>query len=600
MAYTIDKISSVINGTALLAEPGTLIEHLLVDSRRLGFPSSSLFFALTTRRKDGSIFIKELHEKGVRNFVVKKGFDSSPYMGANFILVDDPLRALQKVTAYHRKQFDIPVIGITGSNGKTIVKEWLYQILNKDFKIARSPKSYNSKIGVPLSIWQINQEHDLAIIEAGISQMREMEYLEEIIKPSIGVFTNIGEAHREGFTSAEEKAKEKTRLFKDCKQVVYCKDDALLEKLFTNSDDDKSSSDNKTLFSWSRKSPADLIVLEEKITGHSTVIKTLLTSTNEELSIEIPFVNKVSIDNAVTCLSVLLVLGYTKDKIGDRLKNLSSVEMRMQLKKAVNNCTIINDSYSNDLSSLVLALDYLKAQRGIKRTTAILSDIAESGLDSDAQFTSVITNLSARNIERAILIGTLFNKQSSKHLSKQSDLCNNILLEFYPSTEVFLKQSNTNHFRDELILLKGARSFEFENISRWLEEKTHQTIMEVNLNAMVHNLKEHQRILKPETKVMAMVKAFSYGSGNVEVANILQFYKVDYLAVAYADEGVELRKAGVNMPIMVMNAEPSTFSSLIEYNLEPEIYSFNILEALLVHLNQQGITQFPVHLKIDT
>jgi alanine racemase len=598
LAYTIDKIASVISGTALLAEPGTLIEHLLVDSRRLSFPSSSLFFALSTLRKDGSDFIKELHEKGVRNFIVKKGFESSPFADGNFIHVDDPLRALQKIAAYHRRQFDIPVIGITGSNGKTIVKEWLYQLLHNDFKIVRSPKSYNSQIGVPLSVWQINEQHDLAIIEAGISLPHEMEYLEDIIRPTIGVLTNIGEAHREGFESAEQKAFEKAKLFKECGSVIYYKD-ALLEELFRKSNSDRSSSSLKSFFTWSRKSPADLVILEELIAGHSTKITASVTSTKQELTFEIPCVDRISIDNAVTCLSVMLVLGYTQDNIGDRFLNLSSVEMRMQLKKGVNNCVIINDSYSNDLSSLVLALDYLKAQQGIKKTTAILSDIAESGLDANAQFISIFTHLSARNIDRAILIGPNFFKISGGQFSTQ-DLAKSIQLEFYSSTNAFLEQSTTNRFLDEVVLLKGARSFEFENISRWLEEKTHQTIMEVNLNAMVHNLKEHQKILQPETKVMAMVKAFSYGSGNVEVANILEFHKVDYLAVAYADEGVELRKAGINMPIMVMNAEPSTFTALIEYNLEPEIYSFNILDALLSHLKQQGITQFPVHLKIDT
>ncbi len=577
-----------------------VIEHLLIDSRKLVFPSATLFFALSSERRDGSVFIKELHERGVRNFVVPSGFGVSAYAQANFIIVDDPLRALQELAAYHRRQFTYPVIGITGSNGKTIVKEWLYQLLNRDHNIVRSPKSYNSQIGVPLSVWQMNEQHDLAIFEAGISQPGEMDHLQRIIRPTIGVLTNIGQAHREGFADRHLKALEKMKLFSDVEQFIYSKE-SLAHALLPLDVEETISKKDIQFFSWSRTPESDLFIFNEEKNGDQTVVHAQRKGTGEQLSITLPYLDKIHIDNAITCWCVMLSLGYRQQTIQQRIQQLTPVEMRMELKKAVNNCTLINDSYSNDLSSLDLALDYVKQQSTDRKTTVILSDILQSGLSPEKLCDAIAVKVSSRNINRLILVGPLLyaHRQHFSEL-KHTGIGSNLQFGFYTSTETFLHQAPMHEFKDEIILLKGARIFEFERISRWLEEKVHQTVMEINLNALVHNLKQYQHYLLPATKVMAMVKAFSYGSGSAEVANVLQFHKVDYLAVAYADEGIELRKGGINMPVMVMNPETVTFDALIQYHLEPELYSFNILKTFDNYLRQEGITAFPAHLKIDT
>lgn len=581
MLYPIQHIASVIHAEAAVTSEAA-IEYLLIDSRKIVFPSASLFFALSGPRRDGHQYIKEIYERGVRSFVVNKNFDTTNYQGANFLKVDHVLQALQQVCAYHRNQFTIPVAGITGSNGKTIVKEWLNQLLQNDFNIVRSPRSFNSQVGVPLSVWQMNEKHTLGIFEAGISTMGEMEKLEKIIQPTIGILTNIGEAHNEGFESKEQKAKEKLQLFTHCNQLVYCKDSLPVDLI----------NQNIELFSWSRKTEATVFITKEIRTATYTTIHFLYQ--HQPHCIEVPFTDAASIDNTITCCCVLLVMHYTVDVINQRIAQLQPVEMRMQLKKAINNCYVLNDSYSNDLASLSIALDYLKQQSGNQSTTVILSDILQSGLADEQLYALVAAELKQRAIVRLIGIGPQLSQQ---HLLFKEAVAQ---AAFYNTTENFLQQFTIHHFRDEFILLKGARAFEFERISKLLEHKVHQTILEINLSAVAHNLKEYQKYLLPTTKVMVMVKAFSYGSGSAEVARVLQFHKVDYLAVAYADEGVELRKAGISLPIMVMNIDEAGFDTLVEYNLEPEIYSFNIYHAFHLYLLQQGITQFPVHIKLDT
>ncbi len=582
MPYTIKNIASIIHADATIVAD-TAIDYLLIDSRKIVFPSSSLFFAIAGARRNGETFIKEVYERGVRNFVVQKGFDTSSFGNANFLLVNNVMQSLQALAAHHRKQFSIPVIGITGSNGKTIVKEWLYQLLQNDYTIVRSPRSYNSQIGVPLSVWQINTQHTLGIFEAGISTVNEMHALEQIIQPTIGVLTNIGEAHSEGFKNDAEKINEKLKLFSHCKQLVYCKD-----SLSSNIQNTSTQ-----LFSWSRKDKQATVFIEKEI--KTNVAATIIVVYQKQsYSIVVPFTDAASIDNAITCYCVLLMMGYDNSIIAKRLLQLHPVEMRMQLIKAVNNCSVLNDSYSNDISSLSIALDYLKQQSGNNATTVILSDILQSGLNDDQLYKQIAVELKQRNIHRLIGIGENISKHHQLFLQAVAQTA------FYPSTENFLEQTTAHQFRDEFILLKGARVFAFERISKWLEQKVHQTVLEINLSALAHNLKEYQKHLLPSTKLMAMVKAFSYGSGSAEVARVLQFCKVDYLAVAYADEGVELRKAGISLPIMVMNADDASFDVLIEYNLEPEIYSFNIYHAFNAYLFKQGIVQFPVHIKVNT
>lgn len=559
MTYTAEHIASIINGR-LFKGSDSLVSNLIFDSRKINTPDTSIFFALRGPRKDGHNFIKDLYQKGVRNFVVSKPLKAEEYIGANIITVSDTLSALQTLAAWHRSQFKIPVIGITGSNGKTIVKEWLYQLLQSEYNIVRSPKSYNSQIGVPLSAWQMNEQHTLAIFEAGISRPGEMEKLEKIIRPTIGVLTNIGEAHGEGFESKEQKEREKRILFKDAELP-----EALNVKQVTH------------------ENAGTKIVATQKGNEHNPI------------SIAIPFSDEASVQNAITCWQVMLMLGYDNAVIEERMKNLQPVNMRLELKKGINGCSVINDSYSADLSSLEIALNFLNQQSGGQKKTVILSDFLESSLSFKELFGQIIKELHKHNVSRLIGIG--------EHISswlQASDSKKDLETDTFISTDDFIRHFRFSTLRDEVILVKGARIFAFERIVQLLELKAHETVLEINLSAIVHNLKEYQKLLEPQTKIMGMVKAFAYGSGAAEIAGILQYHKVDYLGVAYADEGVELRKAGISIPIMVMNPEESAFDVITEYNLEPELYSFEMLNSFNGYLKKEGIQNYPVHIEIET
>lgn len=576
-----------------------MVQYLLTDSRKLLFPDTTLFFAITGPRRDGHAFIEELYDRGLRSFVVQDSFDAvAKYPDASFLLVKDVLKALQQLAAFHRSQFHIPVIGITGSNGKTIVKEWLYQLLNTNQQIVRSPRSYNSQIGVPLSVWQLQPMHTLAIFEAGISEKGEMDALQQIIQPNIGIWTNLGAAHNEGFTSEREKALEKAKLFKTVDLLIFCRD-GIAPHCFPGTSDSALFKSDIRFFSWSRTDISDLQVINEESTDRETMITALYQQ--EKIYITIPFTDRISIDNAITCWALMLAQGYQLSMIQQRMLLLQPVDMRMQLKKAVNNCYLLNDSYSNDIASLELALDFLLQQAGNNKTTVILSDILQSGIPDENLYQIILEKLSRRGINKCIGVGPAiagyFNGLLNSMDHGKSDIP---MISCYTSTAEFLERVSLNQFKDEYILLKGARIFSFERISQWLEQKVHQTVMEVNLTAMIHNLKAYQQFLEPTTKLMAMVKAFSYGSGSAEVARVLQFHKIDYLAVAYADEGVELRKAGISLPIMVMNVDEAGFDAMIQYDLEPEIYSFNIYRSFHLFLESQGIQQYPVHIKFNT
>ena len=588
--YTIAEIEKIIDGKFLISKnAAAVIEHLLIDSRKLLFPSTSLFFTIPGPRRQGNAFVKDLYNKGVRNFIVDASLIFLPeeYADANIIVTKNVLPALQKLTTYHRQQFNIPVIGITGSNGKTIVKEWLHQLLHSNYNIVRSPKSYNSQIGVPLSVWQMNATHTMGIFEAGISLPGEMEKLEKIIAPAIGIFTNIGEAHSEGFESLTKKINDKTNLFTNTATVIYCKDEILVDDALIQMQQKNSAS----LFSWGQKEDATLYINTIQVQPFNTVIKAVYQ--DKKISISIPFTNDAAIKNAITCWCVLLHLQIEFEIIQERMLELKPVEMRLELKEGVNNCSVINDSYSADITSLSIALDFLQQQQQHPKRTVILSDILQSGKNNAALYAEVANILKQKNINRLIGIGT----EISKHNDAFSKIKEAV---FFNSTTEFKQQFPSLHFYNETILLKGARVFEFEQISHLLEQKTHQTVLEINLSAIIHNLKVYQQQLKTGVKLMAMVKAFSYGSGSFEIANLLQFQKVDYLAVAYADEGAELRRAGITLPIMVMNAEENTFDMLLQYNLEPEIYSFGILNAFENYLQQSAINNYPVHIKLDT
>lgn len=582
MEYNIKNISSIVDGKVLQLHHDSMIEHLLIDSRKVYSSSTSLFFALKGSRRDGHQFISELYKRGVQNFVISDVVDVPGFPEANFILVTDTLEALQRLAGFHRKRFHIPVIGITGSNGKTIVKEWLYQLLHENFNIVRSPKSYNSQIGVPLSIWQMNSHHELAIFEAGISQPGEMEKLEKIIQPTIGILTNIGEAHSENFPNKEEKLKEKLKLFAHANKVISKGDDAWMTRQMMRHEINN--------FFWGRNLTSDLQVVSVGRKDFQTEIT--LNYKHESFQFSIPFIDEGSIENAITCCSLMIVAGIDRSLIQERMPQLQPVSMRLELKKAINQCSLINDSYSADLSSLTIALNFLDQQAAGSKRTVILSDFLQTGLTEEKLYDEISSLLHLHRTSKVIGIG--------KNISAYLKTDNTVAYQFYNSTEDFLQQFRSSQFKDETILIKGARIFEFEKIAHALEAKVHQTVLEINLNAIVHNLKAYQNFLHPSTKVMAMVKAFAYGSGGAEIAGILQYHKVDYLGVAYADEGVELRKAGIHLPVMIMNPEESTFDAIVENDLEPDIYSFELLHQFDAYLKRLGLQQYPVHIEIET
>ncbi|HEY0751178.1 MAG TPA: Mur ligase family protein, partial [Chitinophagaceae bacterium] len=500
------------------------IDHILYDTRAIVSPTSSLFFAIKTAHSDGHSYLPDAYQKGVRNFIVDSEIETLTLTDANILLVKDSVGALQQLAAWHRKQFQLPVIGITGSNGKTIVKEWLYQLLSEDEHIVRSPKSYNSQIGVPVSVWQIAKEHTLGLFEAGISQAGEMENLAAVIQPTIGVLTNLGEAHDEGFASKEEKLSEKLKLFHNAKMVIGN------SKLLTTITDEKK-------FTWGREGNVNLQI-DNIITGAN---KTTISGhyLDYPTQLVIPFTDEASIENAITCWTVMLYFEYNEQTINERFAELHQVDMRLQLVKGINNCTIINDSYSADLTSLNIALHFLSQQKTAQQQTIILSDFLGSGLKEETLYSAIAEGLIKQGVSKVIGIGP----QISLHLPS---LLPGIDVQVYNDTDQFVQHFRTSLFRDETILVKGARAYQFERIVQLLETKVHQTVLEINLNSIAHNLKEYRKLLSPGTAIMAMVKAFSYGSGGAEIASILQFNKVDYLGVAYADEGVELRSAGIS------------------------------------------------------
>ena len=617
MNYSIEKITTLI-GARRIGQTDAQIGWLLTDSRSLCFPEETLFFALSSSRNDGHKYIPDLYRRGVRNFVVSM----SPKVGdlykdANFLVVPSPLAALQRLAERHRDEFDIPIIGITGSNGKTMVKEWLYQLLLPSQKIVRSPRSYNSQIGVPLSVWLLNEQTEVGIFEAGISQPGEMSALRDIIQPTIGVLTCLGAAHQENFRSMEEKCMEKLELMHDTEAMVYCSDNDIASRCI------RRMQYKGEKIAWSRSdSNAPFFVKsvqsgkDKDYTPSSFLLPPSSTITyiyqGEENTYTIPFIDEASIENSITCAAVALHLGLTPAQLADRMPRLEPVAMRLEVKQGQHGCILINDSYNSDINSLDIALDFMnrreasppeffaeqsgEAERGGGRgglnKTLILSDIFQSGVSPDLLYAQVSDLCVKRGIDKFIGIGP--------ELTAQADLIHITNKQFFADVNHFLASSAFNDLRDELILLKGARPFGFDKITEQLEQKVHETILEVNLNAVVENLNYYRSFLKPETKMVCMIKADAYGAGAVEIAKTLQDHRVDYLAVAVADEGVTLRKAGITANIMIMNPEMTAFKTMFDYDLEPEVYSFRLLDALIKAARKEGITGWPVHIKLDT
>lgn len=596
MKYTANDIATILELTPTWTS-NIVVEQLLTDSRRLVFAEQTLFFALPGPRRDGHDFIESLYDQGVRSFVVnvnKDLFNLKAYCtGAIFFEVPNCLAALQKIAAYHRSKFDMPVIGITGSNGKTTIKEWLYQLLHPSFNIVRSPRSFNSQVGVPLSVWKMDSSYDLAIFEAGISTTGEMQQLASIIKPTMGVLTHMGPAHAEGFNSMSEKIKEKLQLFEMVDTLIYGKDQI---QGYNLEGDVSVFKRPVTFYSWSRLVPATLVVTSEINKGSFTEMT--VSYGGQNYTINIPFTDKASIDNAVLCMLTLLSLGKDFSYIKEGIRQLTAVDMRMQLKKGINGCTFINDSYNLDFDSFVAAGFYLQAQAAGKESSIIVSDFAETGESNRDIYSKVAKHAAALGLKRFIGIGLQINKQQS--VIEKEFLARGTEFYFFDSTISFLQQFRPKDFSNEIILLKGARVFEFERIANWLEQKMHETVLEINLTALAYNVKQIQNAIGSTTKLMAVVKAFSYGNGSAEVARTLAAVKTDYLAVAYVDEGVELRRAGIHLPIMVMSPDEAGFEAMVAYGLEPEIYSFEIYNAFASFLNVQGLASYGIHVKINT
>ena len=586
MRISIENVTKILNANRVGTYPAE-IDWILTDSRSLCFAEDTLFFALKTKRNDGHKYIPDLYERGVRNFVVSdlpQNLDD--YVDTNFLQLPNPLKGLQRLAEKYRSQFEVPVVGITGSNGKTIVKEWLYQLLSPEKIITRSPRSYNSQIGVPLSVWLLNETTELGIFEAGISEMGEMEALQSIIRPTIGILTNIGGAHQENFYSVPDKCMEKLTLFKECDVVVYDGDNELI-----------SACVSKSLFgareiAWSRKDNERPLYIAsiEKGDSSTTIRYRYLGMPNEYT---IPFIDDASIENSLHCLAVCLYMMLPAEKITERMAHLEPIAMRLEVKEGKNGCVLINDSYNSDLASLDIALDFMSRRsedKGRKRTL-ILSDLLETGQTPKLLYRQVADLVQNRGIDKIIGVGEEIRSAASRFDMEKY---------FFRTTEELLASDLIGQLRNEVVLIKGSRSFHFDDISDRLELKVHETILEINLNALVNNLNHYRSYLKPDTKMVCMVKASAYGAGSYEIAKTLQDHRVDYLAVAVADEGSDLRKAGITSSIIIMNPELTAFKTMFDYKLEPEVYSFHLLNELIKAAEKEGVTNFPIHIKLDT
>ena len=587
MKYSIEKVTTLIGARRYGNSEGQ-IRWLLTDSRSLCFPEETLFFALKTQRNDGHRYISDLYRRGVRHFVVEQVPEHADtiYPEANFLRVPSPLAALQRLAERHRDEFDIPIVGITGSNGKTMVKEWLYQLLLPSQKIVRSPRSYNSQIGVHLSVWLLNEQTEVGIFEAGISQPGEMFALRDIIQPTVGVLTSLGAAHQENFRSMEEKCMEKLELMHDTEAMVYCSYNDIVSRCIRR----MQYKGEKIAWSQCDEQAAFFVKSVEFKPAASSLITYIYQG--EENCYTIPFIDEASIENSFTCAAVALHLGLTPAQLAERMPRLQPVAMRLEVKQGQRGCILINDSYNSDINSLDIALDFMQRRQASLRKTLILSDMFQTGTSPEALYAQVSDLCLKRGVDKFIGIGP--------ELTAQSDRIRVADKQFFADVNHFISSDAFNSLDHELILLKGARQFGFDQITEQLEQKVHETILEVNLNAVVENQNYYRSFLKPETKMVCMIKADAYGAGAVEIAKTLQDHRVDYLAVAVADEGVTLRKAGITANIMIMNPEMTAFKTMFDYDLEPEVYSFRLMDALIKAARKEGITGWPVHIKLDT
>ncbi len=591
MNYSITEISNVLElANEHIIDEDAIVSQLLTDSRSLTSPRETIFFALRTDAGDGHNYIPDLFDKGVRNFVVARDYFPLPECaGANYLAVESPLEALQALATFHRRRFrELPVIGITGSRGKTTVKEWLYQLLKDDYRIVRSPRSYNSQIGVPLSLWEIDNNTDLAIIEAGISTTGEMDNLQAMIRPTIGIITNLGSEHNDGFASMEQKAQEKAKILFNCESIIYCADDPLV----THTIAPLVESDVAMGMSWSRKHSDAPLQIEQTERNDKSI--TLHYSFQDEPgTVTIPFTADRDMDNAITCLAVLLQMDIDRETINQRMAALTPVGTRLNVIEGVNNCTVIVDSYTSDYYSLTPALNFMTRRAGNRPCTVILSDLATESYSGDELYIRVSELLKTKRVNRLIGIG----KEMCRYSHYFEWMPHG---RFYHDTQDFINDVAKGDFEDETILIKGDPSFGFSQIIDMLEAKQHITVMEVDLNALAHNFKFFKSLIKPGTKTIGMVKASGYGAGSYEIAKTLQDCGCDYLAVAVHDEGVELRKASITMPVIVLNPNGVNYKAMFQYRLEPELYSLEMAQDLIKEGKRYGVQEFPVHIKIDS
>ena len=588
MLYSIEKITTLIGARRYGTADGG-IRWILTDSRSVCFPEETLFFAIRSERNDGHKYIADLYRRGVRNFVVEALPEdwSAAYADANFLKVPHSVEALQRLAERHRDEFDIPVVGITGSNGKTVVKEWLYQLLSPQMVVTRSPRSYNSQIGVPLSVWLLDERSQVGVFEAGISRKGEMQTLRGIIQPTLGVLTNLGPAHQENFASMEEKCLEKLKLFHDAKAIVYPYDDETVRRCVAE------SGYKGERIAWSMTDESvPMYVRQVTKDGVSTTVGYVFDG--REGGYTLPFIDEASVANSVTCAAVALRLGLSAGQLAERMAALEPVAMRLEVKSGQRGCTLINDSYNSDVNSLDIALDFMsrRPDHAGRKRTLILSDIYQSGKAGEALYKEVSDLARTRGVQKLIGIGP--------EISANAAVIDIPEKHFFADCHEFIASREFASLHDEVILLKGARRFSFDRLTELLEQKVHETILEVNLGAVVKNLNHFRSYMKPTTKIVCMVKADAYGAGAVEVAKTLQDHRVDYLAVAVADEGVTLRRNGITSNIMIMNPEMTAFKTMFDYDLEPEVYSFRLLDALVKAAQKEGITGYPVHIKLDT
>lgn len=573
MKYTISQVVQALGATnATLNRADAVVSQLLTDSRSLSQPGESLFFALSTGMGNGHRYVGDLYARGVRSFVVETLEGIEVHDDANYIVTDNTLAALQRLAAHHRNRFaELLVIAITGSRGKTIVKEWLNQLLSPDYRIVRSPRSYNSQIGVALSLWNITGDTSLAIIEAGISTTGEMAALHAMIAPTMGVITCVGDEHADGFASIEQKIAEKALLLGGCSDYVYCGGNVLVEQAAQPSG----------------AHACDLVVKATLPCDKGTEITYLTAGT--EHSIKVPFAAPVDVENSITCLGVMVTLGIDAEVIASRMARLTSVGTRINVIEGVNNCTVIADGYTSDYNSLEPALDFVVRRTGLRPNTVIMSDLADA---DESAYALVAQCLAGRKVSRVLGIGPKMHSHAQDFEGLQA--------RFFASTAQFLDEMSQGDFVDETILVKGAPGFDFDTVMDLLEAKRHQTVEEVDLNALAHNFKFFKSKVKPTTRTVAMVKASGYGAGSYEIAKTMQDRGADYLAVACQDEGVELREAGISMPIIVLNPSLVNYKAMFRYALEPEVYSMEECRELIKEGERCGVKGHPVHIKIDS